>query len=80
MNLSRCVAIIFDQKSSPVTKAKFFSILADEVRDTSNKEQMSLVIRFFDVTNIEESFVDFIECENLDGDLIASKLICQLKC
>ena len=62
-----------------ITKAELFSILADEVTDTSNKEQMSLVIRFFDGTNIKERFVDFIECEHLDGASIASKLIGQLK-
>ena len=43
--------------------AKLFSILADKVTYTSNKE-MSLVIRSFDGTNIKDRFVDFIECEH----------------
>ena len=31
-----------------IKKSKFFSILADETSDVSNKEQMSLVLRYLD--------------------------------
>ena len=44
--------------------SKFFSIIADESRDCSNKEQMPLIIRFENESNeIQEMFVAFVECE-----------------
>ena len=61
------------------TKPGLYSIQADEVTDISNKEHMSLVIRFFAGFNIQESCVDFNEYENFDGVSIASKHIGQLK-
>ena len=54
---------------SEVKKSKYFSILADETADCSNKEQMSLVLRNVDKKNkIREDFVQFIHCdEGLSG-------------
>ena len=44
--------------------SKVFSIIADEARDCSNKEQMPLIIRYVNShKHIVESFVCFIECE-----------------
>ena len=41
-----------------------FSVIADEARDCSNKEQMPIVIRFVDSKKvIQESFMAFTECE-----------------
>ena len=41
-------------------KAKFYSVIADEVTDTANKEEMSLNV----VDNaIKEMFVDFVQVE-----------------
>ena len=40
--------------------APYFSILADEVTDVSNREQLSIVIRFVDSGgNIHEEFLGF---------------------
>ena len=42
-----------------------YSIIADEARDCSNKEQMSLVLRYVDSNlDIREDFVSFVLCEN----------------
>lgn len=46
-----------------IRKAKYFSILADEVADVSNTEQLSLALRFVDESNeMREKFVDFLPC------------------
>lgn len=38
----------------------FFSVCADEAADSSNKEQLPLVLRFVDATNsVREEFVEF---------------------
>ena len=44
-----------------------------------SRTRLTLVIRFFYGTKIEERFVTFIECVNLNGASITSKLIAQLK-
>ena len=59
-----------------VKNAQFFSILADEASDISNKEQLSLVLRFVDENNeIREEFICFLHCDSgLSGESLA-KLI-----
>ena len=48
-----------------IKESRVFSILADEVRDCSNTEQMSFVIRFADKSyQIREEFVQFLQCES----------------
>ena len=50
---------------SEVKESRVFSILADEVRDCSNTEQMSFVIRYVDKScQIREEFIQFLECES----------------
>ena len=47
---------------SNVKESKVFSILADGVRDNSNTEQMSLVIRYVDKScQIRKEFIQFLE-------------------
>ena len=71
-----CDSIVQKVKASP-----FFSVLADEATDASNKEQMAIVLHYLDMNtnSICESFMCFIECK--DGttgaalaDLILSSL------
>ena len=53
-----------DQLSGEIRASKYFSVIADEATDVSNKENLSLVIRFVDSTQtIQEEFVDFHLCE-----------------
>ncbi|XP_072174513.1 52 kDa repressor of the inhibitor of the protein kinase-like [Diadema setosum] len=57
-----------------IEKAKFFSILADEV-DSHNREVCSLCIRFVDAErNIREEFVDFVGLVRTTGEHIASAI------
>ena len=74
-----CGQVISEQLIAEVKKSKFYSILADEASDCSNKEQMSLVLRFVDDNfNIREEFLRFIHCkEGLSGKDLASVI---LKC
>lgn len=55
---------IKDQLSAEIRASKYFSVIADEATDVSNKENLSLVIRFVDSTQtIREEFVGFHLCE-----------------
>ena len=50
---------------SEVKESRVFSTLADEVRDCSNTEQMSFVIRFVDKScQIREEYIQFLEFES----------------
>lgn len=53
-------------------------MIADEVTDCSNKEQLSIVLRYVNPENsiIREDFVSFIECDcGITGSAIAEKII-----
>ncbi len=54
-----------------------FSIIADEACDSSNKEQLPLVLRFVDRENkIREMFIGFYECEHgTTGQAIADLIL-----
>jgi Domain of unknown function (DUF4371)/hAT family C-terminal dimerisation region len=64
---------------SQVKSARYFSVMADEVTDISNTEQMSLCIRYFYGSQIEERFLDFILCDGLDGNSLATSIIDKLQ-
>ena len=57
--------------------SKYFSVLADEVTDASNKEQLSIVLRYVDSQkNIQEHFMDFIECRGgITGQALADTIV-----
>jgi len=55
---------IIDNLSREIRECKYFSILADEAADVSNKENLSIVLRFVDKNQtIREEFVGFHLCE-----------------
>jgi len=59
--------------------SKVFSVIADEARDISNKEQMSLIIKYVDKHHkIHESFIAFVECGSTRGEDIANLI--ETKC
>ena len=53
-------------------------MLADEVIDTSNREQLSVVLRFVDHLNQIRDFIAFIKCEDITGESLFTKLTEQL--
>ena len=58
----------------------FFSVMADEARDVSNTEQLSLIIRYVNTDlDIKEKFVGFLECtEGVTGEGLASIILAKL--
>ena len=58
-------AIIVNNLSQEIRDSKYFSIMSDEAADISNKENLSVVIRFLDSTKtVREEFVGFYLCED----------------
>ena len=72
-----CGEVISDSIIAEVKNSKFYTIIADEAADCSNKEKMSLVLRFVDKdNNIKEDFLKFIHCrEGLHGSELATVLL-----
>ena len=60
---------------SEVQAAQYYSIVADEVTDVSNKEELSLVLRYMFNDEIKEVFVDFIQVERITGEVLGRTII-----
>ena len=61
-----------------VKDATYFTIIADEVTDCSNKEQLSLVLRYVnrEDNQIREDFTAFVECDcGITGRALADKIL-----
>ena len=55
---------IVEQVVGEIKKSKYFSVLADEAVDISNKEQMPIIIRYVDGNcEIRETFLKMAECK-----------------
>ena len=58
-----------------VHQAQFYSVIADEVTDVANKEELSLALRYVFCGTVKEVFVDFIEVERITGELLAESIL-----
>ena len=54
-----------------IEQAKFYTVIADELSNVSNKEQLSIAIRYVLNGTVHESFIDFVE-ERITGEVLAS--------
>ena len=58
-------ALIVNNLSQEIRDSKYFSIMSDEAADISNKENLSVVIRFLDsAKTVRKEFVGFYLCED----------------
>ena len=53
----------------------FYSLIADEVTDCSNWEQLGIVLRYSVDDKPVEKLLAFIPCERITGEAIASKIV-----
>jgi Domain of unknown function (DUF4371) len=61
-------------------KGNVFVLMADESRDISKNEQMSIVLRFVDKANVvRERFMGFVRLHQFDAHTLANELIRFLK-
>ena len=75
--ISTVSARIISKLSEEIRCSILFSVLADEAADVSNKENLSLVVRFVDASrNIREEFVGFHLCdEGTSGEAIKQLIL-----
>jgi hypothetical protein len=68
-----------EQIQEEVRKAVYFTVLADESKDTSKKEQVVVVaVRYCLNNGIHEEFVGIAEAQSLDADGLTDTIISQL--
>ena len=61
-----------------VKKCRFYSVIADEVTDATNRKQLSLVVRYFDPESktVAERLLDFTACHlGVTGHAIAETIL-----
>ena len=58
-----------------VKRARFFSIIADEVTDVANCGELSIAVRYVLNGEIKEVFVDFVEMDRITGEVLAQNIL-----
>ena len=58
-----------------IQMAKYYSIIADELSDISNKEQLSISFQYVLDGMVREVFADFVEVERITGKTLADAII-----
>ena len=69
---------IRDKILSKVRSSPCYTLIADEVTDCSNKEQLCIVLRYVepDSSSIREDLVTFLECDSgVTGEALANKML-----
>jgi hypothetical protein len=62
-----------------IKQAKFFSVMADEVTDVSNREQVSVVIRYVNANlEVKEVYLDLVCTERITGAAMATLITTRL--
>ena len=62
-----------------VKASKFYSIIADEVTDIGNKEQLSLSLQYVFDEQVQEVFIDYVEVERITGTVLANAILQNLE-
>ena len=70
--------LIIDELRAEFGQAHFISVLADETKDLSKKEQLSIVIRYLYECEIHEEFVGFTVAETLDAESLSQYILQRL--
>ena len=68
-----------EQIQEEVRKAVYFTVLADESKDTSKKEQVVVAVRYCLNNSIHKEFVGIAEAQGLDADGLTDTIIRQLR-
>lgn len=74
--VAECVSDIIAKEA---ISAPFFAVIADETRDVSVTEQLSVCIRYVLDETVHERFLGFIALKELDADSLATVLLEKLR-
>ncbi|XP_066952484.1 zinc finger MYM-type protein 1-like [Macrobrachium rosenbergii] len=71
--------MIREEISEELSSNTYFSVMIDESRDISKKEQLSAVVRCVYKNNIHEEFLDFVWLHNLNAKSLKDSLCTVLR-
>ena len=78
---NQIITVLADQVTTSiidkVKAAKWFTVIADEVTDVANREQLSIVLRYVDIATltVREDLVGFFECDTgISGRSLSEKI------
>ena len=63
---------VLDDISSEVRAARYYTVIVDETKDISKKEQMTFVLRYVLNGVVHERFVSYTHCEELNAAALTS--------
>ena len=68
--------MIRDRISAEVHLSGFFTLMADETKDVSKQEQLSVVVRYVDREGIiNERFLTFVQATSLNAESLSTYII-----
>ena len=67
--------LVLEQIAKELSEAEFFSIMADETKDVSKREVISVSIRYLYDNAIHEEFVGICETDNLDAKSLKNSIV-----
>ncbi len=75
--LSIMAEIVQRKICDSVKKASFYSILADETKDVSRHEQLSIVVRYVDakVGKVYERFLTYVEAKSQNAESLSTCIL-----
>ena len=72
--------VVIKQITDEIKDAEGFAVIADEARDVSKKEQLSLCLRYVNKNlEVNERFVGFSDLCDLDAKALAEKIVVRLQ-
>ena len=70
-----CIQTDFVKDIKSQDAGTYFGIIADEVKDVSNLEQLGIAVRYLENGKPTEKLLTYIECEKTTGEAIATNII-----
>ena len=78
--LKAAADVVLKQIIDEIKDAEGFAVIADEARDVSKKEQLSLCLRYVNKNlEVNERFVGFSDLCDLDAKALAEKIVARLQ-
>lgn len=59
--------MVIESIANEVQKSKYFSVLADETKDISKTEQLSVMVRYYYNNTVNERFLGYASCSELNS-------------
>lgn len=70
--LSIMSRMVFESIVNEMKESKYFAILADETKDISKTEQLSVTVLYFYNNTVNERYLKYVPCSQLEAGVLFS--------